>query len=76
MLDILLVFEYNHPMTKRLFIFASYHKKRKIDRSVEFYIAELSKVGDIIFYADYKPRLIWPGGGRARNKENSKYSLC
>ena len=38
--------------TKRLFLFASYDKDNIVDNTVIYYVNELSKIGDIIFFAD------------------------
>lgn len=40
-------------MTKRLFIFASYHPDGIVDPYVVYYLRKLQELGDIIFVADY-----------------------
>lgn len=38
--------------SKRLFLFASYDKDNIVDNAVIYYVSELSKIGDVIFFAD------------------------
>ena len=38
--------------SKRLFLFASYDKDNIVDNTVIYYVSELSKIGDVIFFAD------------------------